>query len=359
MYESDCIKKIKEISYQTFSEINQLTIIDSKDEILLDQSLIVDYLMEVKTNNNENYKLVFEIKSLGQPKYVRSAVEQLKKYLSQMNNEKNYYGIIGVPFISENSRQICREEKMGYIDLAGNCFINFNGVYINIQGKPNPFPNTRPLKSLVSKKSTRALRILLNSLEKNWFVKDLANESDISLGQASNIKKKLLEYEFINEIKTEKGPAFRLIKPDKLLEFWQVNYSYKKNELLNYYILDEVRAFENKLSEFCKEKNILYAFTLTSGSARVSPSLRYNRGFAYIENNLEEIENGLNLKKVKSGSNFSILIPYDKGIFDGIQKVDNQYVVSNIQLYLDLISYKGRGEEAAKIIYERIIQKQW
>jgi len=359
MNELECVKRIKDILTQMFSEVNTISIIESKNEVRLNNNSIIDLLIKVKTNNDIFYNLLIEVKSLGQPKYIRYATEQLKRYLFQTNITENCYGIIGVPFISENSIQICKDENIGYIDLAGNCYIKFDGIYINFQGKSNPFPNTRPLKSIISKKSTRALRVLLNFTNNTWFVKDLANEANISLGQASNIKKRLIEYEFIKEIKTDKGPAFFLENPNELLNYWKNNYTYKKNKIFNYYVLDDIREFENKFSEFCKKRNILYAFTLTSGSARIAPSLRYNRGFAYIEDNLKEIEDNLKLKKVESGSNFSILVPYDEGVFNGIQKIDDQNVVSNIQLYLDLFNYKGRGEEAAQIIYERFIEKQW
>ena len=34
-------------------------------------------------------------------------------------------------------------------------------------------------------------------------------------------------------------------------------------------------------------------------------------------------------------------------------------VASEIQLYLDLQGFRGRGEEAAEMLYERIVEKAW
>ena len=91
----------------------------------------------------------------------------------------------------------------------------------------------------------------------------------------------------------------------------------------------------------------------------VAPFLRYNRVFAYILDDIEKIAKDLEFKEVSAGSNISILQPYDEGVFYKLQVIDGAKVVSDIQLYLDLISYKERGEEAAKFLYEQRISKSW
>lgn len=65
------------------------------------------------------------------------------------------------------------------------------------------------------------------------------------------------------------------------------------------------------------------------------------------------------LKEVTSGPNVSVLEPYDEGVFYGLQEIDGTNVVSDIQLYLDLKNYKGRGEEAAEFLYEQRLRKLW
>lgn len=60
-----------------------------------------------------------------------------------------------------------------------------------------------------------------------------------------------------------------------------------------------------------------------------------------------------------SGPNVTLLEPYDEGVLYGMQEIDGTNVVSDIQLYLDLKSYKGRGEEAAEFLYEQQLRKLW
>ena len=323
---------------------------------LLNQEIKPDLVVQAETKEKEKYLIVFEVKSAGQPRYARMAANQLQSILA---NRENVYGVLGAPFISEESKKICQASGIGYIDLAGNCLFRFNNVYINVEGKPNPYPSTRPLKSIFATKSTRALRVLFSSPKKDWFVKDLAREANISIGQASNLKKRLLEYEFIEEVGDERGFKFRLSNPEALLNRWAENYSYRENKTRNYYSLDDVKEIEKKLSDYCETKKIRYAFTLTSGASLVAPFLRYKRVFVYLSNSIEKVALALGWKEVPSGPNITILEPYDEGIFYGLQEINGIKVVSDVQLYLDLKGYKERGEEAAQFLLENRLRKQW
>jgi len=284
------------------------------------------------------------------------AISQLK-YM--VGNKRNYYGVFAATFISEESKQICNENDIGFIDLAGNCLFKFENVYISIEGHPNPYPNTRPLKSIFATKSTRVLRVFLCNPKKEWFVRDIAKEANISLGQAFNIKQRLLEFEFIEATGSGKNSKIKLKKSEQLLREWSKNYTYRKNKIRNFYSMDDVGFLERKLNDYFKENQISYAFTLTSGASRVAPFLRYKRIFTYVNNNVDHIVKDLNFKEVSTGSNISFLEPYDEGIFYYLQEVNDVKVVSDIQLYLDLQGYMKRGEEAAEFLLESRLKNQW
>jgi hypothetical protein len=80
---------------------------------------------------------------------------------------------------------------------------------------------------------------------------------------------------------------------------------------------------------------------------------------AYVDETDEDLASMLSLKKVTGGANVSLFTPYDEGVFYGAQKIGGLVVASPIQIYLDLHTYRGRGEEAAKEILERIIRPSW
>jgi hypothetical protein len=355
--EKELIEQIKNAVLALFNNTGFIKIIKVKENTAsgtLQQ--LFDISIEVQTNDKSKYTLIFEIKTTGQPRYARMAISQIKEMLPK---NTNYYGVFASTFISNETRRICQENNIGFIDTAGNCFFNFDNVYLSIEGKSNPLPNKRPLKTLFYSKSSRALRVLLCNPKKAWFVKDLSTEADISLGQASLVKKKLFEEELIEELKVDEQKKFKLVKPEKLLNEWAKNYSYNKNIIKNYYSLDDTKTIESSIANYCNEKKIKYAFTLTSGASLVAPFLRYNRVFVYLVDNMEVIAKDLNFKEVSSGSNILILKPYDEKVFYNIQIINDLKVVCDIQLYLDLINYKERGEEAAKFLYEQRISKSW
>lgn len=358
--ESEIIDKLKTVLRDLFDSIDFVKIANMTSEprnlIPIDQRFRPDLLLEIQSGSSEPYFLIFEVKSIGQPKYARMAVNQLRMVV---NNQKNYYGVFGAPFISEESKRICLENNIGYLDLSGNCQIRFDRVYINVEGKKNPYPTTRPLKSIFATKSTRGLRVLLCNPQNDWFVKDFAYEANISLGQASNLKQRLLDYELIEEIENQKGTKFRLVNPDMLLNKWVNNYCYRKNTIRNFYSLDDVKTVEKKLNNYFMNNRFRYAFTLTSGAARVAPFLRYNKAFCYVNGNLSSIAKDLDFKEVNTGPNVSLMEPYDEGIFYKLQRIDDVQIVSDVQLYLDLKSYKERGEEAAEFIFEKRLKEQW
>ncbi|MHA1290838.1 MAG: type IV toxin-antitoxin system AbiEi family antitoxin [Candidatus Thorarchaeota archaeon] len=347
----DLENTFRDIIYQLFNEVGVVEAVQIEPSIGDQKQCQPDMLISVKTGKRD-YGIAVEIKSIGQPRFIRMAAQQLKEYLEADKDIK--YGIMAAPYISEEGRQLCRNYGIGCIDLAGNAWLAFNNLYINVQGKENPYPTTRGIKSLFTRKSTRAIRVLLTEPKRLWFVQDLAREADLSLGQTSNIKRLLIDEDLL----LEEGKSFRLVDPQRLLDAWTENYSFKDNESLDFYAIEGTQI-ERKLSSFCKEAGIEYGLALFSGANLVAPSVRYNRSFIYVEDKIRDIARQVGLKEVTSGPNVTLLKPYDKGVFYGVREVNGLSIVSDVQLYLDLKNYQGRGEEAARYILEDRIKPSW
>ena len=336
------------------------------------ESILVDIpfvkLKEAKTNvkvNNKEIdiilntvvsgkpaKFIVEVKSQGEPRFVRMAIAQIKDYIQ---NVKDSYGILAAPYLSDTSRQICKEAGIGCIDLAGNAFLSFRTIYIDRSNRPNPFAVTRISKSVFSPKSSRILRVLLSNPSKKWYVEDMSKEAGISIGLTSRVKQFLLAEEWIKE----EDKQFYLAKSEEVLDQWVNNYSYEKNPMFSFYSGLSEDQFEAAIKKECERRKYRYGLALFSGARKVAPFVRFMRFFTYIDGDIEDIANILQMKKVESGANVTILQPYDDGVYYGLQEINGIKVVSDIQLYLDLKSYKGRGEEAAEAIFEQRIKPKW
>lgn len=310
-----------------------------------------DLTLQAKTPTGKRTLLV-EVKAIGQPRIVRDAVNQLLRYKNELPDT---YGIIMAPYISAQAAEICLKDGIGYADLAGNCWISFDQVFISKEGKENQFSRKRDLRSLYSPKAERVLHQLFSAPMRSWKMQLLAKAANVSLGQVANVKQLLLEREWI-EIGKD---GFRLTAPDSLLAEWSNNYDFGRNSVREYYSLHSIANLERSLADDCEQNSVLYALAGFSSAARFAPMVRYQRAMAYISGNIEEVALRLELKSVASGANISLVAPYDDGVFSGAETRDAVKVTSPLQTYLDLCLIKGRGEEAAEFLKEKVIQPTW
>jgi hypothetical protein len=296
--------------------------------------------------------LLIEVKNNGEPRFARQAVNQILSYREAFPKS---YGVFVAPYVSPQAAQILKEQGIGYLDLSGNCRLCFEGVYVEREGKPNKYGTKRDLRTLFSPKATRILRVVLAKPKKAWRVTELAQEAGVSLGQVSNVKKLLEDREWVRRVKA----GIFLAKPEELLAEWAENYTYRDNQIRDYYSMKPVLEIEPALAAACGRCGVTYALTGFSGAARYAPAVRFQRVMVYVDKLTEEIEKEVGLKEVTSGANVSLLIPYDEGVYYASEEFEGIRVVSPIQLYLDLRGYRGRGEEAAETLLERIIRPSW
>lgn len=336
---------------EVFQEIPFVQNVQIEREPRVKQGMCPDFLIRLKLPEEEQL-IVSEVKNSGQPRLAKEAINQLYRYNVDWPNA---YSVFIAPYISESTAQICKEQNVGYIDLSGNCFLKFSKYFISKEGKPNTRAKKRDLRSLYSPKAERVLRVLLANPEEKWKLQKLAKEADVSIGQASNVKKLLLDREWINVT----SDGLELEKPEFLLNEWQKNYSFRRNKRYDYYSLEDNNSLEIKLAQTCKNDNVKCALTGFSALERLSPYIFNQRVMAFIEKNVENIADALNLKKVDSGANLMLLEPYDQGVFYDTKSFDSVNVATPIQTYLDLQGFRGRGQEAAEHLFKDVINKQW
>jgi len=144
----DYIKDVESKLKDVLCEISAISIKKTKLNTKLSPVFQADLVLEIFFNNKKKNILV-EVKSVGEPRYIRSAVHQLASYLSGSVDD---YGIIAAPYISEKTGQICKEANIGYIDLSGNCYLYFDTIYIKKENYKSIDSRKKEVKSLVFKK---------------------------------------------------------------------------------------------------------------------------------------------------------------------------------------------------------------
>jgi len=317
----------------------------------------VDFILTVRSGSI-NRRLVCEVKFSGQPRIAREACRSLQEYIRSRGRD---YPVFIAPYIAATAAAICDQYQVGYLDLAGNCRIAFDQVYIRREGFPNPSVQKRDLRSLYSPKAERVLRVLLSAGKQSWRMQELADEAQVSLGQVANVKKILSDREWIES----EEAGFRLRSLDTavlpLITEWANNYRIERNATREYYSMQPIPAIEAELAEASRQIGVKLAFSGFSGAVRFAPAVRYQRVTAYVpgEVEAEALVDRLGLKPVSTGASVTLMEPYDERFLSGTNEIEGAPVVSPVQLYLDLARTKGRGEEAAAAILEEVIKPTW
>lgn len=298
------------------------------------------------------WRVLVEVKETGEPRAVRGTVQQLQTALTKRTRQ---YGVLAAPYVGPRGRAACLDAGIGYLDLAGNCRLVFDRVFIERLGAPNPRVERRPLRSIFAARASRVLRLLFMEPRRAWQVQQLARQARVSLGLAFKVKQRLLDLEYARE--TEEG--IQLARPEDLLRDWAAADLPWKREQLDCYAPGEVAELEAALAAACRVRKISFAFTRFSGAARVAPFARYARSAAYVDADPATVARELGWKLVSSGANVALLRAPDEGVWYGLQQVGDEPVVSDVQLYLDLATMKGRGEDAATFIFEQRLRPRW
>lgn len=344
-------KLLQNIRYQLTEVLSRISGLDIRQRAdLVRQDDPADLRMEIEQGGKET-TLVVQIKSSGQPALIRNAARQLQHHIE---TDSGSYGVLGVPYLTARGIETCREEGVGCIDTAGNCLLEFENVYVEIVGKPNPAPADQEIRSIFSPKSSRVARVLLSDVGRWWGVREIATIAGINPGLVSRLKKQLVQ----RALAIEQNGAIRP-EPSALLAAWLENYTYRRNGIREFYTLDSPADAERALVMHCYSIKNRCALGLFSGAALVAPHVRLNKAFAFVEADPDQIAEALGWKAVTSGANVMLLTPYDSGVFLQSRDVERMPVVSDIQLYLDLKSYRGRGVEAADFLFDNLLEPQW
>ncbi len=302
-----------------------------------------DWLLQTQVGGKP-WTLIAEAKNLGQPLEIRRATQQLRHYLSLLPGH-NKYGIVLAPFISTESARICTEAELGYADLSGNAHLAFGSVFIETKAAENAFKRRKETKSLFSTKAQRVLRVLLQGPLHPWKVSALANEARVSLGWASAVKQQLLAQEWA----VDGLQGLILKKPDTLLDEWAKADRWRDRTEIRQYSLLHAEPLEiaQRLGKTLGKTR--HAFTQWFAGWLRHPYTTPPIVTAYVDfwPDEKKLENGILARRVSEGAKLWLVKPRDEGVFYPAQKKDGFELVSDAQIYLDLLGAGQRGDEQA------------
>lgn len=331
-----------------------------------DRRIEVDVVVEFSLTDSSQkpIKAAIEFKSRLTPMALEGAVHQVLRIRNELRSVAEYgdlYPMVAAPYLSDSVQQRCKELGVGYIDLNGNFLLAHQGVYVDVARPAAVFKNPQGVKRIFAGRSRRIIRVLLANPFKPFRLEELSSEAELSVGQAFQVTKRLLEDGLLE--RTSEGRV--LTKPRQLLRLFakELKNDYVENRLVFHGFSEmPLREFADRLSGMCEQKGIPCVFTLTSGLEPHERNLREDLTAAYIGVPAQEIRDALRLEAVGKGANVLLMTPPEPdntsagGVFYLPRKLTNGLTgVNLIQLFVDFTLQSGRGEEQAEFLIEHAL----
>ena len=304
-------------------------------------------------HDGSRYALVMEIKPNGAPRFARSAVYQLESYIAHLHRSerrddtRQFIPILVSPYLSPESRSICLDHNVSYLDLYGNAHLAFGPVYIERSVSDRPKSETRAQRSLFTPRAGAILRVLLRDPTRAWRVTDLAGAANASLGHVSNVRKALLDREWV-EIRND---GLVLVQPDALLTSWRENYRQPAGHHISGYTVLHGDQLRDRLSGSLNPGPQPPRAICASNSAAewIAPYVRGGtQSFYADEPGARILQEALQLTHAAQGANVIVRIPKDETLFeDAVEPAPGIFCANPVVTYLDLWNGNDRDREAA------------
>ena len=312
----------------------------------------VDVVIDAATPTGRRQRLLLDVRAAESPGRVRDSARRLKAALSK---SANAYPMIASNFLSPRVRQICREEGVGYLDLAGNCWLQTADCYVEKTVETNPHPPRGRPSSLFTPIASRILRAMLEEPKRTWQVSEVSREARVSLGHASGVCRRLIDDAYAER----SHRRLRLREPGHLLDAWREAHAPAHHAARPYYSFErEPHRLMKRLAGVGRRRRLRYALTSFGAASLVAP---FVRGVGLLQWYIEEGAAdawvaALDLRPAEAGANAILLAPRDEGVWYRARAVEGVTVVGSIQLYLDLSVESGRAREQAEFLRTKMLR---
>ncbi len=255
------------------------------------------------------------------------------------------------PALPMSSREILREQQIAYGDSGGSLYLPFAGALFYID-KPVPKSARRNTRNVYKGKAAHVLHTLLHAPDRAWHVNEMALEAGVFPSTVHDVFQILEEHLWVE--RRGKGPeGVRLLRdPGAILNAWREEYSLKQYDVRSFYGWSQTPAgLRAALDSAMEEAKAEYTLTLSSGAELVAPFVTTVEKLSVLVSEtmpFSLISDRLKLEPVEEGANIHFYLSKTRAPFLYRRRVQEVWVASDIQLYLDLWASPARGKEQAE-----------
>jgi hypothetical protein len=297
------------------------------------------------------HRMLVEFKNTASSAAVGAAVEQVT---GATRREGNAVPVVAVPYMGELGKRLCAEAHVSWFDLSGNADIHAPGLRVLIEGKPNRFVRSGRPATVFAPKSARIARCLLIEPRRAFRQQELAEATGLDDGFTSRIVRRLEE----DRLVTRENGAIRVSEPDRLLDAWAERYDFQKHEIIRGHV--SARSGEELLARVARaliQRNAEHAATgLVAAWAYTQFAAFRLVTFFVAERPSKALLDTMKFREEPKGANVWLVVPNDKGVFDGATTVEEIRCVHPVQAFLDLQGHPERAKEAAAELRSRMLR---
>ena len=307
--------------------------------------------------------LLVEVKKAVYPRDVRQLLWQLRDARNAYAHEHkgNVIPLVAAESISEGARDVLQAENVGFFDLGGSLFVPAKGAYLYID-RPVPKTIEKSVRSLFIGKRSQVLHVLLMKREEWLGVTELSHLAEVSPATASETLAALERMEWVSTRGQGPSKGRCLSNASGLLDEWrtQVQASRRPLSRRRYYVPGgDITVVTRGIAEHCERERIEYALTQEAAAQRYAPFLSsYSRVAIRVPpaSGVEEMLASLDARLVTEGANVDVLETKTQGEFLFREKIDQLWLASPVQVYLDLLRGEGRSRDMAEHLRKEILR---
>lgn len=298
-------------------------------------------------------RLVMEHVASADAPSVDGAIQQLKHYV-----RKGDVPVVVVPFMGDVGRRLCSQASVSWLDLSGNADIRSRSLRILIEGRPNRYVHLGRPATPFAPKSSRLARWLLIHPTASFSQRELARHTQLDASQVSRLVARFREQRLV---RVDESGRVALNDRRLMLEAWSADYQFQRHHVLKAHVPGRSGTETvEQLARALERLGTQYALTGLAGCW----SYTHFAGFRLVTAYVASLPKAAQLQSIdfveqEKGSNVWLVLPDDRGVFDGERRIDGLVTAHPVQVWLDLKEQPERSSDAAEELHARILKGEF
>jgi hypothetical protein len=257
--------------------------------------------------------------------------------------------------------QRLRDYEQNFVALNGAVRLVRDWLLVDRTDLKAPGPLPRPTRHTdpFADRNSLVARTLLLHPGRQWGIRELASESSVSLGTASQVVKALTAMGAVRFQQSGRSARVWIDDAAHLLRRWVVAYSWERNVFAAFHApVGDTARFVRRIPTLLGDMR--WALTLHAGAAQVAPHATWDRVHVYldVDNPTDLVTTGERLGWDAAADGRVVLMKpyYRHSVWHNLQMQHGLPVVSTLQLALDLWHYPLRGREQSEHLLKMLLR---